>query len=94
MSASDEDDEGGSRYRLGALVSTLSFGVGDVLLNGADVLLSLSDSILPIASILVGRFGEAVGIDQELALWFLILVGSLFIANQILRIVDRLRAKT
>jgi len=86
---SDEDDKGRSRLRLGAVASSLSFGVGDVLLNGADVLLSLSDSLLPIASILVGRFGEAVGIDQDLALWFLILVGSLFIVHQLTVVWDR-----
>jgi len=68
----------------GALVLVL-----DLTLNSADLLLSLSEVLLPMASIMVGQFGAELGVDQDLATNVLLFVGTLFLLRQTFKLIDK-----
>lgn len=61
-------------------------GAFDVVLNSAELMIALSDQLLPIVSILVGRVGEALGVPQSLALRLLVIVAIAFLIHQITRL--------
>jgi len=68
--------------------------VVDVMLNSADLLLTLSEVLLPMVSVMVGQFGSALGIDQSLATNALLFVGTLFLLRQTFKLIDKVKDET
>jgi hypothetical protein len=66
----------------------------DVTMNSADFLLMLSDYALPIVAMLVGDYGSKLGVDQGIATNALLFVGTLFLANSVFKLIDKVKDET
>jgi len=82
-------DVGPLRQLAVGVVSLLGVGA-DLLLTGGDILLGVSDILFSIGALAQGRFGAAIGLDQELARQLFLALAALYLTNLLFSLYDRL----